>query len=144
LFFKNKIKFFAHMVEPLFPVVKTRKTNRTFNRFQSDRFKRVGTSWRKPRGIDNRVRKKYSGAIQMPRVGYGSDKITRNLVDGFRKVQIRNMDDLLAIASQNRFYAGEIAHSVGAKKRIELFYKAAELDIKLYNGEARLERKDND
>ncbi|RVD91453.1 50S ribosomal L32 [Tubulinosema ratisbonensis] len=132
------------MVQPLFEIKKVKKTNRTFNRFQSDRFKRVGTSWRKPRGIDNRVRKKYSGAIKMPGIGYGCDKVTRHLVEGFRKVQIRNMDDLLALASQNKFYAGEIAHSVGAKKRIELFYKAAELDIKLFNGEARLERRNGD
>lgn len=126
-------------MEPFLAVPKVRKTKREFNRFHSDRYKRVKKSWRKPRGIDNRVRRKLSGAIKMPNKGYGSDKLTKHMVHGgFRLVQIRNVNDLVPLISQNRFYCAEVAHCVSAKTRIEIFYKAREYGIKLTNGTARL------
>lgn len=127
------------MAEPFLLVPKQRKTKHKFNRFQSDRFKRVKKSWRKPKGIDNRVRKKYSGAIKMPNKGYGTDKLAKHMVHGgFRLVQVRNVDDLLPLVSNNKFYCAEVEHSVGAKKRIEIFYKAMEYGIFVTNGRARL------
>lgn len=48
------------------PIVK--KHTKSFNRHQSDRFKCVDPSWRKPKGIDNRVRRRFSGQAAMPKV----------------------------------------------------------------------------
>ena len=48
------------------PIVKKR-TNK-FNRHQSDRFKCVAPNWRKPKGIDNRVRRRFKGQAAMPKV----------------------------------------------------------------------------
>lgn len=132
------------MTEPFIQIQKEKK-KKLFNRFQSDKFKRVGKSWRKPRGIDNRVRKKYKGAMKMPGSGYGSDKLTRHMVNGgFRLVRVRNVGDLTPLISQNRLYCAEIAHTVSAKKRIEIFYKAMEYGIVLTNGKARLIEEDKD
>jgi large subunit ribosomal protein L32e len=48
------------------PIVKKRTAH--FNRHQSDRFKCVDPSWRKPKGIDNRVRRRFKGQAAMPKV----------------------------------------------------------------------------
>jgi ribosomal protein L32E len=48
------------------PIVKKRTAQ--FKRHQSDRFDRVGESWRKPKGIDNCVRRRFKGQAVMPKV----------------------------------------------------------------------------
>lgn len=124
---------------PLVKFVAVKKTRRQFNRFQSDLFKRVKPSWRKPRGIDNRVRRKLRGSIKMPTVGYKGDKLVRHILpNGFKKVIVRNVKDLEALTSVNRIYCGEVAKTVGAKKRVDIVNRAAELGIVLTNGKAKL------
>jgi hypothetical protein len=48
------------------PIVK--KRTQRFKRHQSDRFMRVDPSWRKPKGIDNCVRRRFKGQAVMPKV----------------------------------------------------------------------------
>jgi large subunit ribosomal protein L32e len=127
------------MVVPLVRVKKVRKHAHSFNRFQSDRFMRVGASWRKPKGIDNRVRRKFRGSMRMPKIGYGSNQVTRHVLpNGFKKFLVTNLADLDLLLMHNRTYCAEIAHTVSAPKRKLLVEKARQLNVRVTNANARL------
>merc|ERR1711981_555367 len=94
------------------PKIVKKKTNK-FKRHQSDRFIRVDESWRRPKGIDSRVRRKFKGKTLMPNIGYGSNKKTRHMLpSGFKKFLVNNVADLELLMMYNRSYAAEVAHSV--------------------------------
>jgi ribosomal protein L32E len=115
-----------------------KKTNR-FARFQSDRFHRVGESWRKPKGIDNRVRRRFRGAKLMPKIGYGSDKVTRfQLQNGLYPFMVRTPKDLDMLLMQGGKYAAVIAHNLNARNRKVILEKAATLNIRVMNKQAKL------
>ena len=96
-------------------------------------------SWRKPKGIDGRVRRRFRGNINMPNVGYGSNKKTRDLLpNGFYKVPVSNVADLELLLMHNRKYCGEIAHNVSARKRKDIVLRAEQLNVRLTNPFAKL------
>ncbi|CAK9016033.1 60S ribosomal protein L32-1 [Durusdinium trenchii] len=79
-----------------------KKRTKKFTRFQADRFKRMNPAWRKPRGIDGRVRRRFKGSTLMPKIGYGSDKKTRfRLKNGFYKFVVRCPADLEMLLMHN-------------------------------------------
>merc|ERR1712006_41422 len=59
-----------------------KKRTLKFNRHQSDEYVKVKASWRRPRGIDSRERRKFKGLTQLVHIGFGSDKETRHSVPG--------------------------------------------------------------
>ncbi|CAI4225779.1 unnamed protein product [Auanema sp. JU1783] len=116
-----------------------------FKRHESDRYHRLKPNWRRPKGIDNRVRRRFRGMRAMPNVGYGSDKRTRFVLpSGFKKVVIRNVKDLDMLLMQSYKYAGEVAHATSAKTRKAIVERAAQLNIKLTNGHARIRTEENE
>lgn len=121
-----------------------KRTNK-FIRHQSDRYVKVADSWRKPKGIDNRVRRRFKGQIAMPKIGYGSNSRTRHLLpNGFKKFLINNVADLELLMMQNRTFAAEIAHNVSSRKRVTIVERAKELNIKLTNGSGKLRTQENE
>ncbi|KAI9313452.1 50S ribosomal protein L32 [Dichotomocladium elegans] len=127
------------MVTPAVKHTIVKKRTATFKRHQSDRFKRVGASWRKPKGIDSPIRRRFKGQAPMPKIGYGSAKKTRHLLpNGFLKFTVSNVKELELLLMHNRTYAAEVAHNVSAKKRVEILERAAQLNVKVINAGARL------
>ncbi|KAJ3048145.1 60S ribosomal protein L32 [Rhizophlyctis rosea] len=130
------------------PLVKRdiiKKRTKKFVRHQSDRYKKVDESWRKPKGIDNRVRRRFKGQIAMPKIGYGSNSKTRHLLpNGFKKFLVNNVRDLELLLMHNRVFAAEIAHNVSARKRVAILERAAQLDVKVTNAAARLRTAENE
>jgi len=100
---------------------------------------RVDPSWRKPKGIDNRVRRRFKGQAAMPKIGYGSNRKTRHLMpSGHKAFLVSNVADVDLLLMHNTTFAAEIAHSVSARKRIDIVARAKQLGVKVTNGKARV------
>ncbi|KAK0630567.1 putative DnaJ protein like protein xdj1 [Bombardia bombarda] len=119
------------------PIVK--KRTKRFTRHQSDRFKCVAPNWRKPKGIDNRVRRRFKGNLAMPSIGYGSNKRTKHMMpSGHKAFLVSNVQDVELLLMHNKTYAAEIAHNVSSRKRIDIISKAKQLGVKVTNAKAKV------
>ena len=135
----------APSVRPLFKPTIVKKKLKHFKRHQCDRYLRVKPSWRRPKGIDNRVRRRFKGQLRMPNVGYGSAKSTRHMLPtGFRKFLVHNVKELEVLMMSNRKFAAEIAHGVSSRKRKSIVERAQQLAIKVTNGNAKLRSEENE
>ncbi|KAM3136369.1 60S ribosomal protein L32 [Paramecium bursaria] len=124
------------------------KRTKRFVRFESEDYPhKLKPSWRRPRGIDNRVRRRFRGNRPMAKTGYRSDKSTRYQAiiikryldqQGFRKFLIRSPKELEILLTNNRVFAGELAHNLSARKRATLVQRAAELNVRLTNGRSKV------
>jgi large subunit ribosomal protein L32e len=65
------------MVTPLTKPRIVKKRTKRFRRHFSDRVKHIDASWRVPRGIDSRARRRFRSVLSMPYIGYGSNKKVR-------------------------------------------------------------------
>ncbi|RXW19892.1 hypothetical protein EST38_g5981 [Candolleomyces aberdarensis] len=107
-----------------------KRTNK-FKRHQSDRYHSVKEAWRKPKGIDNRVRRRFKGQTAMPK--------TRHLLpNGLKKFLVSNVRELDLLLMHNKTFAAEIAHNVSSRNRTTILERAKVLNIKVTNPAARL------
>ncbi|XP_054580063.1 60S ribosomal protein L32-like [Eptesicus fuscus] len=130
------------------PLVKpkiVKKRTKEFNRHQSDRYVKIKRNWRKPRGIDIRVRRRFKGQTLMPNIGYGSNKKTKHMLpSGFRKFLVHNVKELEVLLMCNKSYCADNAHSVSPKNRKATVERAAQLAIRVTNPNARLRSEENE
>jgi len=103
-----------------------------FVRQESWRYKRLNENWRKPKGIDSKMRLSVEGWPKIVKVGYRGPKITRGLhPSGYKDILVHNTDELKGLNPKTD--AARLASKLGAKKRAELIEKAKEMGIKVLN-----------
>ncbi|MCD6242873.1 50S ribosomal protein L32e [Candidatus Bathyarchaeota archaeon] len=110
-----------------------------FVRQESWRYKRIKENWRRPRGLDSKMRRKIKGWPKCPEVGYRGPKAARGLhPSGYEEILVYNPNDLDKVDPEKQ--AIRIAHTVGIKKRMEIIAKATSKKIRILNPkEAELE-----
>ncbi|RLI09874.1 50S ribosomal protein L32e [Candidatus Bathyarchaeota archaeon] len=103
-----------------------------FVRQESWRYVRVKESWRKPRGMDSKMRLQKKGWPAIVKIGYRGPSEARGLhPSGFREVLVHNVEELERL--DPRTEAARIAHTVGLRKKIEIMRRAQELGIYVLN-----------
>lgn len=104
----------------------------TFTRQNSFRYVRVGSEWRRPRGIHSRQREGKAYRASRPGIGQRGPKAARGLhPSGFTEVLVHRADDLDEIDPSTE--AARIGSTVGGKKRAKILDKADELGIRVLN-----------
>ena len=104
-----------------------------FVRYESWRYARLRrSSWRRQKGLDNKVRLKLKGWEVSPNVGYRGPRIGRDLhPSGYKEIIIHNVEELEDVDPKQ--YAVRIAHTVGTRKRMLILGKTEELGLKVLN-----------
>lgn len=111
---------------------KVSATRPKFVRQESWRYIRLAENWRKPKGVDNKMRKQVSGVPALVKVGYRGPKRARGLhPSGYRDRLIHNIRDLEKL--DPKIDAARIGHSVGRRKRIDIVSRANALGVKVLN-----------
>jgi large subunit ribosomal protein L32e len=103
-----------------------------FVRQESWRYVRIHPEWRKPKGVDNKVRRQDKGWPPLVRVGYRGPVAARGLhPSGHYEVLVHRPVDLDSLVPGRD--VARIGRTVGAKKRDTILARATELGIRVVN-----------
>ena len=110
---------------------KQKRKKPNFIREESWRYKRIGSSWRRPKGLDSKMRLKLKNRPKNVEVGYRSPRAVRGFhPSGFEEklvFTVKNLDKV----DPNQIV--RIGHTVGSKKRLKIVEKAEELGLRVLN-----------
>lgn len=110
--------------------VKKRKPD--FLRQESWRYTRLKENWRKPRGLDNKMRRKIKGWPPTANIGYRGPKVARGLhPSGYREILVYNTKELKEVDPKSQ--AIRISHTVGKRKRAQILSEARKRKIIILN-----------
>jgi large subunit ribosomal protein L32e len=117
-------------------MLKTRQARKDkqpkFRRQEWFRYKKLGDSWRKPRGLHSKTRKNVKYRPSRPRIGFGTPEVVRGRhPSGFKEVMVHRPSDLEGLDPKTQ--AARIGHQVGTRKRIAIEDRADELGIRILN-----------
>lgn len=103
-----------------------------FVRQESWRYDRLKENWRRPRGIDNKMRRKIKGWPSTVNVGYRGPKAVRGIhPSGYEEVLVHNAEELKGINPKTQ--AVRIAHTVSKRTRAKILVEARKKKITVLN-----------
>ena len=104
----------------------------TFKRQEYWKYKKLGDSYRRPRGKLSKRRRYQARKPAMARVGFRCPKATRGLhPSGYRDILVENVDQIKALNPETD--AARIGATVGKRKRQLIIAKAQEMGVKVLN-----------
>lgn len=119
---------------------KLKKKKPDFVRQESWRYDRLKENWRRPKGIDNKMRRKIKGWPPTVNVGYRGPKAVRGLhPSGYEEVLVHNVDELKKVDPKTQ--AVRIAHTVGRRTRMQILAEARKKKIIVLNVGVKEEEK---
>lgn len=103
-----------------------------FVRQESWRYVRIHPEWRKPKGVDSKMRRQDKGWPALVRVGYRGPADARGLhPSGHSEALVHRASDLDGLVPGRD--VARIGRTVGAKKRKAILERATELGIRVVN-----------
>lgn len=103
-----------------------------FVKSESWRYVRVKAKWRRPRGIDNKMRQKVKGWPPSVSTGYRGPKEARGLhPSGYKDVLVHSPEEIAKIDPKSE--AVRIAHTVGKRKRVQIIAEAKKRNVLILN-----------
>ena len=103
-----------------------------FIRQESWRYARIKSPWRKPKGVDNKVRRQDKGAVMLVRVGFRGPVESRGLhPSGHFEVLVHRPQDIEGLVPGRDVV--RVGRTVGAKKREQILARANELGLRVLN-----------
>ncbi len=107
-----------------------------FYAFESWRYIKIKPRWRKPRGIDNKMRTNERGWPKVANIGWGGPAAVRGLhSSGKEEVLIYNVNDLKTVNAETQ--VARIGGNVGGKKRALIVAEAEKVGVRILNTRAK-------